>query len=65
MLVIIRDFSLPGNWKKNANVGQQTLIGTTNFEKKYLWFHNICTSIDADFQVESIDVQGYRFYCIG
>jgi|LakMenEpi03Aug12_release.lakeMendotaPanAssembly.Ray.scaffolds.fasta_scaffold5190028_1 hypothetical protein len=34
MLVIIRDFSLPGNWKKNANVGQQTLIGTTNFEKK-------------------------------
>jgi hypothetical protein len=39
-------------------LGQQTLIGTTNFKK--------CTSIDAEFQAESIDdVQGYRFYCIG
>ena len=45
-------------WGSKRELGQQIL------KKLFLLFHNVCTSIDAEFEGESIDVQGLGFYYV-
>jgi hypothetical protein len=57
ILNIYRNISLPGNGRKMRIWDSRRELGQTILKKKFFsLFRHVCTSIDAEFEGESIDV---------